>query len=466
MTWLPRCLAALAVAGCQPLFEGPPPPPECRWACQRDGPTVDPGSLLDGELGAVMTLAGTTDTQQPCDRFVLDLRKTAGGANNSTFGPGRYRVRVGACDALGHLIDFEVDGWPRQIPLRLDLSFVRERVDLCVTKAEAYSDWAWNSDILPVRRLCVPHAPAEASATPVLPAGEPRTPPTVTNGGCVPGELIERVTATGTFDDLSVYGCSLAQTAIPLMNMRRVAGSVYSPGSPPAELGRDADGREDRAGPVMTEPLWVSQFEASWLLWRYVGMDLDAGRFCEDDLCPATSMTWWAALEFANRVSARAGRTPCYRLYGCEGAESRLLRCDSMERVAHCDGYRLPSEVEWEAAARSGVSLDQPRYGALEQIAWYDIDDPVSELARKRPTVDGIYNLIGNVFEWVEDPRPTHYDDATPVCAREDARVVRGGSVRSTEPAQLRSARRACHPTDDRPDPWNRAIGLRLVRAL
>jgi formylglycine-generating enzyme required for sulfatase activity len=70
-------------------------------------------------------------------------------------------------------------------------------------------------------------------------------------------------------------------------------------------------------------------------------------------------------------------------------------------------GGRLPSEAEWEYAARGGST--EARYGNLDEIAWYHKNSQrhVHEVAQKRPNGFGLYDVLGNVWEWVND----WYDD-------------------------------------------------------
>lgn len=173
---------------------------------------------------------------------------------------------------------------------------------------------------------------------------------------------------------------------------------------------------------------------------------------------PAANVSWKGAAEFCNALSRLAGRQPCYTITAHEVV---------WEQGA--DGFRLPTEVEWEHACRAGTTT---RYffgdgeDRLPEFAWYrgNSGNRAAPVGRKRPNPWDLYDMHGNVWEWTWDEyngldkgalddlgHGTHVvekanaDGSKPVPARRPAygtRVVRGGSY-INEPRRLRSASRS-----------------------
>jgi formylglycine-generating enzyme required for sulfatase activity len=133
-------------------------------------------------------------------------------------------------------------------------------------------------------------------------------------------------------------------------------------------------------------------------------------------------------------------------------------------------GGRLPTEAEWEYAARAGTEAS--RYGQREQIAWYnptpDVepgpDNRSRPVARKLPNNFGLYDMIGNVWEWVADFYEADYYARSPESdpkgpAGGAAWVIRGGSWRSGPSRSARASdRNAQKTTSGRED-----VGFRCV---
>jgi sulfatase modifying factor 1 len=157
---------------------------------------------------------------------------------------------------------------------------------------------------------------------------------------------------------------------------------------------------------------------------------------------PVTNISWWEAARFCNLLSEREGLAPVYRFGG-----------ETAERDEAADGYRLPSEAEWEHACRAGTS--GPRYGPLDEIAWYrgNSGERLHEVGGKRPNAWGLHDMLGNVWEWCwELYDPEVYGTY---------RVLRGGGWFDEHWSCRASVRRRSMPTFRIDD-----LGFRLARSI
>ncbi len=175
--------------------------------------------------------------------------------------------------------------------------------------------------------------------------------------------------------------------------------------------------------------------------------------------CPVEYVTWYEAAQFANAVSAAEGLSSCYT---CAGG-----KCEPVADLYGCAGYRLPTEAEWEAAARCGKDLLYAGSDDLDAVGWYEdnSDGTTHPVAQKAPNACGLYDMSGNVWEWVNDwydddyySNKSHNDPYGPESGVN--RVNRGGSWNNTARNCRSSNRNRNEPTNR-----NNNLGFRLATA-
>ena len=148
---------------------------------------------------------------------------------------------------------------------------------------------------------------------------------------------------------------------------------------------------------------------------------------------PVERLRWRDAKQYCNERSLFEGLKPCYN------EKTPDWTCDYA-----ANGYRLPTEAEWEYACRAGMdsAYDFGTADKLRQNAWFaeNADEKTHPVGQKKPNRWGIYDLYGNVAEWCEDVYSTNYYQASapvdptgpPSEGKDTKRVMRGGSWKAS----------------------------------
>ncbi|MBB2967638.1 formylglycine-generating enzyme family protein [Leifsonia aquatica] len=155
---------------------------------------------------------------------------------------------------------------------------------------------------------------------------------------------------------------------------------------------------------------------------------------------PVTGVSWLRAVRFCNAASEWEGLDPAYSFDG----EDVTWHVDA-------DGFRLPTEAEWEFACRAGST--GAHYGPLAEVAWTSADglSAPADVGGRLPNLNGLFDTLGNAWEWCWDLLdPARYDDY---------RVFRGGGFADDAWSVRASTRRGGPPRSTHED-----VGLRVAR--
>ena len=142
----------------------------------------------------------------------------------------------------------------------------------------------------------------------------------------------------------------------------------------------------------LTRDFWMADIEVTQDMY----LQFVESNPSEDDnpQLPVANLLWTEALDFCNKLSEAYSLNPCYS----------DISSDYANWSSDCDGFRLPSEAEWEYAAKSNGHLLYSGHEEAHHVGWFKEDGPYPRTPRqKKPNAWGLYDMSGNVAEWVFD---------------------------------------------------------------
>lgn len=245
-------------------------------------------------------------------------------------------------------------------------------------------------------------------------------------------------------------------------NMTLIEGGTYIMGSALGEPERDNDETQHN---VTVSSFYMSSTEVTQAEYENV-MGYNPSDNQGNNL-PVENITWYNAIEYCNALSEAEGLTPCYKVSGNNVTWDRST-----------NGYRLPTETEWEYACRANTDTpfnfgDYVEDSDANCYNSYGYNNDASgswvngylehtvDVGEYEPNAYGLYNMHGNVAEWVWDWYGEYTNDTENPTGEESGnyKVARGGGWNDF-PKHIRSAYRSAYPADAS----LYSIGMRIVR--
>ncbi|MBN1648963.1 MAG: SUMF1/EgtB/PvdO family nonheme iron enzyme [Spirochaetales bacterium] len=246
---------------------------------------------------------------------------------------------------------------------------------------------------------------------------------------------------------------TLPQTG--LNNVRLPEGFVLVRGGT-FQMGSNDTDCEKPVHSVTLPDFAISRYEVTQGLYKKImGGNPSDTKWGIGDNNPVNCVSWYDAVKFCNKLSESEGRTPAYTISGTNVSWDR-----------NADGYRLPTEAEWEYVAKGGNSSRNYTYagsGSIGNVAWYrdNSGNRTHPVGQKQANELGLYDMTGNVWEWCWDWYGSYQSGSVsyPVGASSGSyRVLRGGSWYG-----IASYCRAAIRHRDAPDDGFSGYGFRLV---
>jgi len=206
--------------------------------------------------------------------------------------------------------------------------------------------------------------------------------------------------------------------------MIRINGGTFLMGSPETEVGRNPTD-ETPQHKVTVSSFYIAKYTVTQAEYEEIMGDNPSLHKGAD--FPVEQVTWLNAVDYCNKRSVKEGLTPVYTINGNNVTWDRKA-----------NGYRLPTEAEWEYACRAGTQTPFYTGDRIEEAGWYrgnsrdmtDLNRYTSAVGQKKPNAFGLYDMHGNVLEWCWDffapyTAEAQVDPIGP--ATGDRRVYRGG---------------------------------------
>jgi formylglycine-generating enzyme required for sulfatase activity len=235
-----------------------------------------------------------------------------------------------------------------------------------------------------------------------------------------------------------------------LNEMIRIDGGTFTMGSPSNEQGRTTS--EGPQHQVTVDSFYIAKFPVTQNEYQEL-MGRNPSHH-KGPALPVEQVNWFDAVEYCNKLSEKEGLTPAYTVSG-----------NNVTWNSEADGYRLPTEAEWEFACRAGTQTPHYSGTSVDEVGWHvgNSSTRTNPVGEKLPNAWGLYDMLGNVLEWCWDwlgSYSTEENNNPLGPASGTSRVYRGGCW-SFQANQIRSAYRF----GNNPNMRSFLVGFRVARS-
>jgi large repetitive protein len=215
--------------------------------------------------------------------------------------------------------------------------------------------------------------------------------------------------------DMAIVSGDVSLTSASGIDFVSIEAGDFDMGCTPAQVATgDCQSNESPVQAVtLTHDFWMAQEETSQADFQAVlgynpsWFPSAAVSSCTSQ-CPVDTVNWHEGAAMANAMSFAEGLTECY---SCSGSGTSVSCLEATDPYT-CEGYRLPTEAEWEYAARAGTDLVYSGSDDIDDVAWWNRTGTSYYTTRaggnKLPNDWNLYDMSGNVMEWTHDARITY----------------------------------------------------------